>query len=330
MTNVKLKAIDVYHGQKVVTNEVYLEHFKQQGKDVEHLMVDIFGRDKRYMLSNNDENTLSMAITAAKGVLQKAGLRGSDIDMIVFCSMLPEHTSPPCSIFIHEAIEGKRETICYDLNGNCSGMTIAVEQITNYMKGNPDVKNALVVGSDYISMLVNPDNELTHGNFGDAACALLLEKTGEDSGVVDAKYYINSEECRNIAFPACGFSNIFRATDKNDIYFKWLPFDGSACTVPAIENIQQLLLKHGLTCSDVNLFCLSQFAYKNITLIQEGLNVDKEKFIYIGDEYGYTATTSPWIALFEAEKRGLVKRGDYIVFWTIGAGSESIALLLKY
>jgi 3-oxoacyl-[acyl-carrier-protein] synthase III len=330
MSNIRVKAIDVYHGDKVVPNEVYLEHFRKLGKDIEHLMVNIFGRDKRYMLSDSSENTLTMAIKAATGVLKKANLKGTDIDLIVFSSILTEYTAPPCSIFIHEAIQGKRETICYDMNGNCAGMTIAVEQVSKYMQMNPDVKNALIVGSDYISMLVHPENELTYGNFGDASCALLLEKTDEDAGVIDAKYYISSEECRNITFPACGFSNIFNVNNKEDMLFNWLPFDGSACTGPAIENIQQLLLKHNLTNADVNLYCLSQFAYKNIELIQEGLCVDKSKFIYIGDEYGYTGTTSPWIALFEGIERGLVKRGDYLIFWTIGAGSQSIALLYKY
>ena len=78
------------------------------------------------------------------------------------------------------------------------------------------------------------------------------------------------------------------------------------------------------------MFCFSQFAFINIKAIRELMNIDEDKSIYIGDKYGYTGTTSPFIVLYEAIKQGKIKRGDYIVFWTFGSGSESIVMLYKY
>ena len=48
------------------------------------------------------------------------------------------------------------------------------------------------------------------------------------------------------------------------------------------------------------------------------------------DTYGYTGTTSPFIAFYEGIRNGQVKRGDYVVFCTVAAGSTHISLLLKY
>ena len=61
-----------------------------------------------------------------------------------------------------------------------------------------------------------------------------------------------------------------------------------------------------------------------------GLNISESNSLYIGDAYGYTGTSSPFIVLYEAIKNNKVKRGDYIMFWTIAAGTSHIALLLKY
>lgn len=56
----------------------------------------------------------------------------------------------------------------------------------------------------------------------------------------------------------------------------------------------------------------------------------KEKSLYVADSYGYTGTTSPFLAFYEGIRRKLIKRGDYIVFCTAAAGSIHIEVLIKY
>lgn len=77
-------------------------------------------------------------------------------------------------------------------------------------------------------------------------------------------------------------------------------------------------------------FCFSQYALCNIKDLRKLMNIDENKSLFIGSEYGYTGTSSPFIALYEAIERKLIKRGDYVMFWTIGAGSQNISLLFKY
>lgn len=59
------------------------------------------------------------------------------------------------------------------------------------------------------------------------------------------------------------------------------------------------------------------------------LSIDEAHSLYVGGEYGYTGTTSPFIVLWKAFQKGLVKKGDYVVIWTIGSGRTNIVLLLK-
>ncbi|QFK73313.1 hypothetical protein F7984_12755 [Pradoshia sp. D12] len=58
--------------------------------------------------------------------------------------------------------------------------------------------------------------------------------------------------------------------------------------------------------------------------------MQSQKVIYIGDQYGYTGSSSPFLAFHEGIQDGRIKRGDYVMFWTVGAGHQFIAMLWKY
>lgn len=326
---IKLSYMDICQASRIVSNDEYIKHFEQQDKNVSHLLADIMGRDKRFMFDEN-ETTLSLAIKAAKSVLDKANITGNDIDVLVYSSILPEYVSPATSILLHKELNAGRNVMCFDMNANCAGMTVALEHVSNYLISSKRAKRALIVGCDDIHSLTDSNNELCYGNYGHAACAIILEKVDEDCGIIDTEYYINTEESHNIMYPSNGFSSFFKSKDINELHLKWLPFDGGACVYPATDIMKEMLEEKKLTTKDVSMFCFSQFALVNIQAIRKLMNIDEDKSIYIGDKYGYTGTTSPFIALYEAVQQGKVKRGDYIVFWTIGSGSQSVVMLYKY
>ncbi|MEK4386233.1 ketoacyl-ACP synthase III [Solibacillus sp. FSL W7-1464] len=325
MTNIKIKNVAIYHPENLVANEFYLEHFKEQGEDVTGFLTSM-GRNKRYII-DNEENSLSMGIEAAKRVLAKAQLTGKDIDMIVFSTQVPEHTLPTNAMFVHHEIDGANHTMMFDSNANCAGMTVAVENASHYMMSNRRINRALIIGSDANSLISNPEQAFTYANFSDAAAAVILEKTAdEDTGFIDAVYEVDSANRNNIIYPKEGFSQTIGK--KEHIVFT--PFDGAMAIPVACEMIEKLLKDNGLKIEDVNSFCLSQFALSNILKIQNHFNIPEEKIIYVGDRYGYTSTSSPFICLHEGIETGSIKRGDIVLFWTIGAGHEMVAMLFKY
>jgi 3-oxoacyl-[acyl-carrier-protein] synthase-3 len=326
---IKLSCIDVCRGSKVVSNDMYLKHFEQQDKDIKHLLVDVMGRDKRFMF-DDDETTLSLAVKVSKSVLDKANLSGSEIDVLVYSSILSEYVSPPTSILLHKELNLGANVMCFDMNANCAGMAIALVHVTNYLMSSKHAKRALIVGCDDDHDLIDPNNELCYGNYGHAACAIVLEKVDDDCGIIDTEYYIDTVVSDKVLYPSQGFSSFFKSRDNDELYLKWTPFDTEVFMYPAVEMMTRIIKNAGLTKNDVSMFCLSQLAIANVKKIRELMNINEDKSIYIGDKYGYTGTTSPFIALYEAIKQGQVKRGDYIMLWTFGAGCQSIALLYKY
>ncbi|MBU5591872.1 3-oxoacyl-ACP synthase III family protein [Clostridium sp. MSJ-4] len=328
MTNVKIRAIDVYHPEKQVENKYYLEHFEKQGKDIDRLLK-AFGKDKRYIIDNLTENTLTMGIEASKKALKKAGLTGEDIDLIIFTSQFPEYTIPPQSLMVHRAINGKAQTFCTDSNADCVGMIVAFDYASRYLQNNKDMNKALIIGSDYISVHCREYDEYTYPLFGDSACAVILEKTEEDCGFVDSFYSTNSENPDIVKFPASGSSKIYDS-DINERKIHWTPFDGAFIIDYAKESVDKLLQKHSMNLTDIDWFCFSQFALPIIDGSAEKFGVDRDKFIYVGNKYGYTGTSSPFIALYEGIENGQIKRGDNVAFWSIGGNWITCAMLIKY
>lgn len=325
LKNIKIKEVAIYHPENLVKNDFYQKHFEKQGKDISGFL-EVFGRNERYIINNEEENTLTMGIEAAKRVLEKAQLEGKDIDMIVFSTQVPERTLPTNAMYVHNAIGAKEHTVIFDSNANCAGMTIAVENASRYMMANPRVNRALIVGSDANSFISNPEQEITYANFADGAAAVILEKTDEDTGFIDALFEVDSSNKDNIVYPQEGFSKTI-GTQQHIVF---LPFDGSMAVPAACKMIEDLLERNNLTIDDIDAFCASQFAKINVLKIQDHFNLPDEKIVTAGDKYGYTTTSSPFFCLHEGVKSGRIKRGDTVLFWTIGSGHEMVAMLLKY
>lgn len=328
MTNIKIKQVEMYHPQHAVNNDFYYKHFEEQGEDIKKFLTHM-GRKDRYVINDDKENGLTMGIEASKRVLKKAKMSGQEIDMIVFSTQIPETTFPANAMYIHDAIQANQHTIIMDSNANCAGMTVAVEQASHYMKSNQHVKTALVVGSDYNTLISNPADAITFANYGDAAAAVILERTEEETGFIDSIYFTDSVNREKINFPEKGLSNVLRGNSNNK-YIEWLPFNGDIVLAPTYEMLDTLLERNNLTPKDIKAYCLSQFALSNIKKVQEQFNLDDQQIIYVGDRFGYTGTSSPFIAMYEGVETDRICRGDYVVFWTIGAGYQLIAMLVKY
>ncbi|NSB43266.1 3-oxoacyl-[acyl-carrier-protein] synthase-3 [Clostridium saccharoperbutylacetonicum] len=328
MENVKVRDIEVYHGRNIVSNDYYIEHFKKQGKDVKKFFEETLGRKYRYEINRESENALTMAIEVSHKVLKKSNCTGKDIDMIVYSGMLSEYVSPTSALIIHSAINGKKECFCHDMNVNCIGMTYALDLVNRYISTNPQINRVLLVGSDYLTPQVSPENEECYGQYGDVSCAVILERTEEDCKLIDTKVSVNNDFIDYVRFPKCGFAHIYDAP-KEEMYVKWKSF-GTWWIDGAIENINSILDNSKLSIEDISMFCFSQIAYKNIVTLREKIGISEEKSLYVGDTYGYTGTTSPFLVFYEGIKTGRIKRGNYVVFCTVAAGSTHITSLIKY
>jgi len=317
-----MASIGMYHPENKVGNDFYLEHFKEQGRDITGLLASL-NKKERYV-AGEGETTLTMGIEASKRALAKAGMTGADIDMIIFSTQVPEYIIPTNAMLVHEALGCQSHVVVMDSNAKCAGMTVAVEHASRYMMANKRVNRALVIGSDHLTAISNPEQEITYANQGDAACAVLLERTEEATGFIDAEYHTYSGNTDKIVYPKEGFVKQIPG------FIDFIPFDPSFGAPIITGLMEELLERNKLDSNDIAGFFLSQFAYGDTLLVKEHFGVEDDKMNFVGDRFGYTGTSSPFLALHEAVEAGKIKRGDYLMFWTVGAGHQFVAMLYQY
>lgn len=330
--NALIKGIAYYHPEHKVDNEYFIEHFKKQGKDIQGLLK-ATGRKSRYISDDEQENMLTMGYNAAKEVLEKTHIKASQLGMIVFSSGSPEYIAPSNALKLHSMLEAGQRCGVYDLNANCAGMLVAFEQIARVMRSNPNLKYVLLVGSDQLNRYSRYREAITYSNFGDSACALVLENVyNTDRGFCDSDFYTNSSSHNKILLPAKGMSNVLkdRSLSTQDKLVKWDSFDLGGAFYSAKVSIEEILFRNNLKKENIKKYFLSQFALKNIEGVAEELQEDISKFVFVGDEFGYTGTTSPMLAYARAVEEDQLDIGDYAMFWTVGAGTTCACILYRY
>lgn len=331
MTQINIRTTGIYHPERQVGNDYYLKYFSEQGKDISPILL-ATGRQTRYISDKPDENSVTMAAEACKMALDSANLTGQDIDLLIFSSGTPEYLSPTNALRIHKMINGRNDTIAYDMNANCVGMIIAVEQASRIMLSDQHCRRALIVGSEQMNKFSKHNDEMTQSNFGDAACAVILEKTeDENSGFIDALYLTDSSHTNNMFFPETGMSNIYDQTldeDKKKLF--WPGGIGDRSFKAAASLVSRLLERNNMGIREVKRYFLSQLCLKNLQSFADLLNVDMNCIEFVGNQYGYTGTSSPFLALHHSIQDKSIKRGDTVIFWSIGTGIETCAMLWKF
>ncbi|PYE52564.1 ketoacyl-ACP synthase III [Paenibacillus barcinonensis] len=330
MAGIRIVDIDIYHPETKVHNDFYIEHFDARGVDVRGLLKAL-GRDSRYKIDHDDENSLTMALEATQLLLAKTGFTGQDIDLIAYASQTPEYIFPTNSLMIHHLISGASHTICIDSNANCAGMTAAFEQVSRQMLGNPRIKRALIIGSDYIAPHASPDDPVYFANFGDAAAAVIVERDEHAVGFIDSIYQTDTCVYQNSLFPAEGLAKLgSKGVDAGAFHVKFTPFDDSICVDAASESIRTLLQRNEIRPDEIKAACFSQLSIANIRAVSDNIGIADDIAVYVGDEFGYTSTSSPFIALHRAITSGKVQRGDKVLFWTVGAGWQNVAMVVEF
>ena len=165
---------------------------------------------------------------------------------------------------------------------------------------------------------------MTYPNFGDAACAVLLEKekSEKERGVLSSSYATNLGCNDNCRFPAIG--NSAQLMGKAHKYYRrleWVPFDSDFLIDDIQKVTENILSLENLTDEDISVYAYSQFFPKYSDEVFRRLNLSSNKYHYVGNKYGYTGATSPFLSLESVWNDIKGESGKYIIFLSYGAGS---------
>jgi 3-oxoacyl-[acyl-carrier-protein] synthase-3 len=148
--------------EKILTNE---ELAKAVDTD-DAWIVERTGIRQRRIASPQDTSA-SLATEAALQALKVANLTPNDIDLIIVSTSSPEHIFPATACLVQDSI-GANKAGAFDLSAACSGFIFALNVATSAIQSQ-SIKNALVIGTETLSRLVNWKDRGTCILFGDGA-----------------------------------------------------------------------------------------------------------------------------------------------------------------
>jgi 3-oxoacyl-[acyl-carrier-protein] synthase-3 len=332
--NINIVSTGIYHPKNKVHNRYFIEHFNNKGIEVEGLLNHL-QREYRYLSDNPDETVITMGYEAAKKALEEAQIEIEDIDLLIFATDTPEYTSPSNAVKVLHLLggEGVKIQMAYDTNTNCLGMITAIDQASRILITNNRFKRALIIGGILFSSVGSENDVVSYVNFGDAAAAIVLEKREEDEkrGFIDSMHLAQTSESDYILMPKVGYAKVIRdgVDNMDDKKWSWKAFNGDFISNIWVDLIKQVTTENGINTRELGHLIFSQFTLPDTLLALNKLEIDESRTTYIGNQFGYTGTTSPIIALHFALADGKIKKGDYITLTSMGSGSLVSTLLFR-
>ncbi len=267
-----------------------------------------------------EETTASMSAEAAKLALADAGISAQDIDLIILATVSADHMTPSTACEVQAAI-GADKAVAFDVNAACSGFLFALQMADTYIKQGV-YKNALIIGAETLSKIMDWNDRSTCVLFGDGAGAAVV-CAAEDESQGLASLTLGSDGAKGMVLAGINRSNN-NPYVKTDIGPHYIHMDGqevykfAVTTVPA--SIEQVLDEAGLTCEDIKYFVLHQANIRILQSVSKRLKVSMDKFPISLDHCGNMSAASVPVLLDEVNRKGMLKKGDKIVLAGFGGG----------
>lgn len=283
-----------------------------------------------------DEDCSSLAVKASNAALKSANINAEDIDLIIVATCTPDNYCPSVACMVQEKL-GAVNAVAFDVSAACTGFIFALKTAQGLLMTN-EYKNALIVGSEVMTKLLNFENRSTAVLFGDGAGAVIISKDDYECGIKDIYIKTDIKGTNLIVMPALSplkeadFSE-GKFAYKGD-YTRDILMEGSEvfkfATSIMVSMVNDILKRNNMDINDINYIVPHQANSRIISYAAKKLKVDNSLFYTNIESYANTSAASIPIALHEMNEEGLIKKGDNIIFLGFGGGLTFGSALVKW
>lgn len=317
-----------YVPERVLTNA---DLAAMLGTSIEPFVSGTLGIRERHV-SAADESTADLAEAAARRALERAGLGGGDIDLLIVATDTPEHISPATSSVLHGRL-GMPGAGSFDVNAGCAGYVTALDVAWKYIRADERYRRVLVVGAYAMSKFLDYTDKKTATIFADGAGATVVE-LASGPGVLGSELFADGRLAPGMGVFAGGTAEpiteeVLRAGDRNRLRFvEKYPREVNEEGWPRIA--RSVLARIGRRVADVDLWLWTQVNLSTIRAVMETLGVPMAKAHTVMDKWGYTGAACLPMALDDAVRAGRLHEGDLVLLTGSGAGLAMGSVALEW
>ncbi len=274
------------------------------------------------------ETTSDMGFHAATRALEAAGLDAADIELIIVGTTTPDFIFPSTACLVQNRL-GANGCPAFDVNAACSGFIFALSVADKFIRTGA-VRNALVIGSETLTRMMDWNDRSTCVLFGDGAGAVVL-KADAEAGILSTHLHADGGKKHLLHCPV-GVSAGFDTDEINaGVKVMMAGSDVFKYAVKALDSVvDETLAANGLDKSDLDWLIPHQANLRIIEATAKRLQMSMDNVIVTVDRTGNTSSGSVPLALDEAVRSGRVKRGQLLLLEAFGGGFTWGSALIRY
>jgi len=252
-------------------------------------------------IADDSEKTSDLAAESARRALADADLQADDIDLIIVATATPDMQFPSTATIVQQKLGIANGCPAFDVQAVCAGFMYALTTANAYIKSGM-AKNALVIGAETFSRIVDWNDRTTCVLFGDNYLNLLNVPGQIANGQICGSPYIS--------------------------------MDGPGVFKFAVKMLAKIaddvIEEAGYTADQIDWIVPHQANKRIIDSTAKHLGLSMDKVILTVQDHGNTSAASIPLALDVGIKNGQIKRGQNLLLEGIGGGFAWGAVLVKY
>ena len=288
------------------------------------------GIEKRHLVAEG-EATSDMCTMIAKKLLEKSGKKPEEIDLILIATSTPDYMVVSTAALVQDKI-GAINAWGYDIVAACTGFVYAMETGSKLVESG-QYKNAMVIGADTMSSIIDYTDRNTCVIFGDGGGGVLLEPSKDETGILDSILHVDGSGSKYLTVPAGGSLHP-ASKDTVDKKMHYVYQDGKTVFKFAVKNMadvsKRILDRNQLTGNDVSLFIPHQANQRIIDAAAKRCGLADEKVFININRYGNTTAGTIPIALDEAVESNRLKKDDILLLAAFGGGFTWGSMLIQW
>ena len=283
---------------------------------------------KQRHIAADGEFTSHLAIKASERALAHAGLKASDLDLIILATATPDETFPATATRVQAAL-GMTKGAAFDVQAVCAGFVYAVSVADSMIKSGA-ASTALVIGAETFSRILDWNDRGTCVLFGDGAGAVVLDAEvqpgkSSDRGILTT--HLRSDGRHKSKLYVDGGPSSTQTVGH-------LRMEGRAVFKHAVamvtDVIEDAFKATGYAAQDIDWFVPHQANQRIIDDSAKKLGIAPEKVITTVAKHGNTSAASIPLALSVGIADGRIKRGNLVLMEAMGGGFTWGSTLVRW
>ena len=278
----------------------------------------------RHIAAEN-EKTSDLAAEAARRALDAAGLDSGEIDLIIVATATPDMQFPSTATIVQQKLGITNGCPAFDVQAVCAGFMYALTTANAYIKSGM-AKNALVIGAETFSRIVDWNDRTTCVLFGDGAGAVVLSAS-DKPGIIHGKLKADGNYLNLLNAPG-------QIAEGKICGSPYITMDGPGVFKFAVKMLakiaDEVIGEAGYTAEQIGSIVPHQANRRIIESTAKHLGLSMDKVILTVQDHGNTSAASIPLALDTGIRSGQIKRGQNLLLEGIGGGFAWGAVLMEY